>query len=329
MTDTQKSLIPLSQLKIRVNEVWSREDTNFTPWLEKHIDSLGDALGMVLRAKQREAAVGDFYLDLLAEDGEGRVVAIENQFNPTNHTHLGQLLTYAADCGDGGADVLIWVTEDVRDEHRKAMDWLNSKTVSGTEFYLVRMETFQLDDSRQAYQFLPVVKPDKKQKEVHQQAVFEETACEKYFNFFIGDLTEKKFPFNVRQHRRTTHYRFFSCGIPNHPNWVYGHEIVDGEASVYMTPWWSKKSFAQKIHTELMSRKKDIEAKWGENLTEDKDWEPYYIGVRRPCKFPDSEALLTETRKWAVEQMFKLAEAIPPAMLQEIAAKLDAEESEE
>src|SRR4051812_22888938 len=102
-------------MPVDVRELWMHEAHDFTPWLESNIERLGDALGMDLEVTAREADVGDFSLDLLAKDlGSGRAVVIENQYGPTNHDHLGKLITYAS-AMDAGA--VIWIIESVRDEH--------------------------------------------------------------------------------------------------------------------------------------------------------------------------------------------------------------------
>ena len=313
--------------KLNMREAWSHEAHEFTPWLHDNIGALGEALGMTLHAKNTEVAIGDFSLDLLAEDDNERKVAIENQFHRTDHSHLGQLLTYAAGCD---ADVLVWVTEEVRDEHRAAVEWLNRKTDTETEFYLVKVEVLQIDDSPLACQFVPVVAPNKWQKEVHQQATKtpktpEDIACGKYFHHFSNELEEKGFKFEPAWHYDSTRFRYFYSGVRR---WAYAHDIRDGYACVYFYLHYARSSEAQKVFAELIARKKVIEEKWGCKLEWD-EWDNYSIGVCRDATFADSEASLTETRKWAVEQMLKLAEAIPPAMLQEIADKLDAEESEE
>ena len=85
--------------KVDLREVWPNEAADFTPWLAENIAELGGALGMDLAVQAREAPVGAYgayQVDLLASDGSGRTVVIENQLGSTDHNHLGQLLTYMA-----------------------------------------------------------------------------------------------------------------------------------------------------------------------------------------------------------------------------------------
>lgn len=149
----------LGQLKrIDPRSVWPNEAHDFTPWLAAHLTELGDSLGLDLEWVATESPVGRFSADLVAKDlGSGRTVVIENQLEPTDHTHLGQIITYAAGLD---ASVIIWVCRELREEHRQALDWLNRGHGTGTDFFGVVLELIQVDDSAPGVNFRPVAFPN-------------------------------------------------------------------------------------------------------------------------------------------------------------------------
>ena len=99
---------------------------------------------MDLEQVRQEAPVGRYYLDILAKDRAGRRVVIENQLEETNHDHLGKLLTYAARYD---ARVVIWVTRQFTDEHRAAIEWLNTRTRKKVAFYGVEVGVIKIEES--------------------------------------------------------------------------------------------------------------------------------------------------------------------------------------
>lgn len=144
-------------VEVDLRRVWSTEAQDFTPWLAQNLELLGGPLGLELSLVQQEAKVGPFSLDILATDQDGNMVAIENQLEATDHTHLGQLLTYAA---GHDARTLIWITPNFQNEHRAALDWLNTWTPADVKVYGVEVRVVRIGDSLPAPEFIPVVLPN-------------------------------------------------------------------------------------------------------------------------------------------------------------------------
>lgn len=139
-------------------EVWQHEAHHFTPRLLGNVDVLSDLLGMNLALEVAEHPVGGFSLDLLGRDETtGEVVIVENQLEVSDHTHLGQILTYAA-----GTDptTIVWVAAAFRPEHRAAIDWLN------TRFFGVELGVVRIGESEPAPSFRLVAQPNDWEKTV-------------------------------------------------------------------------------------------------------------------------------------------------------------------
>lgn len=150
--------------EVDLREVWNYEARNFTPWLRENIDRLNQVLGLDIEITESEGSVGPFAVDLVGRDlGSGRIVIIENQLSPTDHTHLGQLLTYTA---GRGAKIVIWISPQFREEHRQALDWLNENTGEDQAFFGIEIKLVRIDDSRPAPLFKLVSQPNEWQKSV-------------------------------------------------------------------------------------------------------------------------------------------------------------------
>jgi uncharacterized protein DUF4268 len=146
---------------VPIRQVWPLEGKDFTPWLAEaeNLSLLADTLKLGdLQLHETEVKVGNFYLDILARDIEGHAVVIENQFGPTDHTHLGQILTYLA--GQEGQATVVWIAETIREEHRAAIDWLNASTIEGYDFFAVEVEALKIGSSPPAPWFNIVAKPN-------------------------------------------------------------------------------------------------------------------------------------------------------------------------
>lgn len=149
--------------RIPVTEVFPDEAKVFTPWLAEHIDVIEDACGLRLTVLQTERRAEYFWVDIIASDEDGQTVVIENQTAPSNHTHLGQVLTYLAAFD---ARIAIWITPQARPEHVKAMHWLNESGLG--DFYLHKLETVRIGDSAPAPLLTLIVGPSAQAKAVGQ-----------------------------------------------------------------------------------------------------------------------------------------------------------------
>ena len=153
----------LGQLKRldSLRDVWDNEATSFTPWLaqEDNVAVLAEAIGIdELLVEAQEKNVGPFNADILCKDATAdRYVLIENQLERTDHTHLGQLLTYAAGLG---ACSIVWVAKTFTSEHRAALDWLNEITDERFHFFGLEIELWQIGDSAIAPKFNVVCQPN-------------------------------------------------------------------------------------------------------------------------------------------------------------------------
>ncbi|MCK5126435.1 MAG: DUF4268 domain-containing protein [candidate division Zixibacteria bacterium] len=146
--------------KVKLREVWTTEDKDFTPWLAlpANLPILSDTIGIELELEAHEKNVGPFRADILCKDSAtDNWVLIENQLERTDHTHLGQLMTYAAGLR---AVTIIWIAERFTDEHRAAIDWLNNITSKAINFFALEIELWKIGDSAIAPKFNIVAQPN-------------------------------------------------------------------------------------------------------------------------------------------------------------------------
>jgi hypothetical protein len=147
--------------QVNPRELWAHEDGDFTPWLarEENLALIGKTIGhrsLTLVAKERP--VGLFRADILAKDTfTNDLIVIENQLERSDHSHLGQLLTYAHNLK---ASACVWIATSFTEEHKIVLDCLNELTESANiKFYGVKVELWRIGNSPIAPQFTLISKP--------------------------------------------------------------------------------------------------------------------------------------------------------------------------
>lgn len=146
--------------EVDIRKVWPHEQYDFSKWLatEENIKELGDTLNLSLTDVETEKFVGNYRCDILCKDEiTGKMVLIENQLEPTNHDHLGKIITYASGLD---AAVVVWIVASVRDEHASAIEWLNKHTDDEISFFLMEVHAYKIGDSDPAPQFKIIEQPN-------------------------------------------------------------------------------------------------------------------------------------------------------------------------
>jgi len=306
---------PLGKLKrLDPRTVWSSESRDFTPWLAENINMLGEVLGTELEVSATEATIGDFSLDILARDlATGNNVVIENQYGPTDHDHLGKLLTYASGVE---ASTLVWIGEQIRDEHRQALEWLNERTDSSTSFFAIALEVLQIDESPPAVNLNPIVFPNKWQKVTHgtsHGASPKGQAYQVFFQRLVDELRERH-KFTGSRIAQPQNWASFASGVSGI---VYAAAFAQGSrvrVEVYIDQGDAAKN--KELFDQLYHKRGEIETELGESLSWERldDKRASRIAVYRDGSITVDDATLTEIRNWMVNQLLAFKRVFTPRL---------------
>lgn len=299
--------------RVDPRSVWRSESADFTPWLAENLARLGEALGIELELEERESSVGAFSADIVARElGQNRVVVIENQLEATDHSHLGQLLTYAA---GKEAGVVVWISPEFREEHRQAIDWLNRDGGQGTAFFGVVVELLRIDQSPPAVNFRPVAFPNDWTRELKAGGSGEVSerrlAYQAFFQRLIDQLRAKKFT-NARAGQPQSWYSF-AAGISG---FSYSAVFASGgklRVELYLGAGDAEKN--KSVFAQLFAERPGIEDDFGGPL----DWEPLdgkksaRIALYRDGAIESVESH-EEYLAWCVTNLLKLKHVFAPRL---------------
>lgn len=303
--------------KVDVRKAWQGEASHFTPWLalEPNLQLLGKTIGLQLELEAVERNVGPFRADILCKEvGSDRWILIENQLEQTDHTHMGQLITYAAGLD---AVTIVWIAREFRDEHRAALDWLNGVTGTDIHFFGLEVELWQIGDSALAPKFNVVCQPNDWQKVA--------TASAKVENSGRQSL-QLKFWTGFKSHLET-HSKILSPRKPYPQNWMYftlGRSGINAAAVASL--WnnrestWDKHELRAEItiegaakayYPQLEAQKERIEDELGEPLNWNTDGKIYRLQFLRDANLED-EANWPDYFAWLQEHLERLNQVFRP-----------------
>ena len=303
--------------KVPLREIWSHEAHDFTPWLAENIEALGNALGLELELTSREASVGGFALDLLAEDlGSSKTVIVENQLSQTDHDHLGKLLTYAAGFD---ASIIIWICEEVREEHRQALDWLNQRTDINTQFFAVVVVVLKVDDSKPAIDFNLVVSPNEWQKSKRQGTSTNlSPKAEQYQSYFQELINELRESHDFTGARTAIPRNFFRFASGVKEIRYLASFVKGGKVCAAIDIMGADQEKNKQLYDVLEKRKADFTSMFGGKLKWDRADENKSSKIAVYCDgyIESSDSELEKIREWHIENLLKLKEVFTPEINQ-------------
>lgn len=319
---------------VNPRDVWPHEAQDFTPWLLENADALGEALQIDIDFTASEHPVGSFALDIVGNDlSNGCPLIVENQLSGTDHSHLGQLMTYAAGTDAG---TVVWIATSFAEPHRQAIDWLNSLGGESVRFFGVEVGAVKIDNSPPAPMFEVKAQPNDWHARVASmtRASVEGGGKGEFYRAFWSKFLEQV---------RSEHPDWTRARTPQTANWIgmpsplrgtfFGANFAMGariRTELYVDTGDAESSLG--IFRYLEGRKSEIEGAYGGALS----WEE--LPERRACRIADyGEGDVTNTNlhdqyiDWFFDSGTKLRHALsgpfaataahqipsPPATLQE------------
>ena len=261
--------------KVKIKDIWKTEDRDFTPWLVENIARLNEDIGFNIQDPQKENRLENFIVDIVGEDNEGKVI-IENQYNKSDHDHLGKLLTYLSNVP--GTKKAIWIVEEARADHVSTINWLN-ENVETCSFYLVKIEVFKIQDSPPAANFDLLAGPSEITKIKQKINVEDSNRGKARFEFWELFLEKSKSKTKMYNNISPRVYAWLgtSTGLRG-----VGYNCAvtknSAQAEIYIDRGKDNPSENKEIFDELEKNKSKIEEKFGDKL----EWEP--LPDSRACR---------------------------------------------
>ena len=252
--------ISLGKLKeVNIRDVWKHEQYDFSKWLSspENIQELGDTIGLSLTDVETEKFVGGYRCDIICKDEiTGKNVLIENQLEPSNHDHLGKIITYASGLD---AAVVVWIVQEAREEHASAIEWLNKHTGDDLAFFLIEIHAFTIGDSKPAPQFRIIQQPNefaKMVKEISKNTELNDSQTYRleFWNMFNSVIDERGKPFN--KHKPSTDH-WYTVAIGSSKCHI-SIDLVNKENRIRISLWIpNSKELFDKLSVEKENIEKD------------------------------------------------------------------------
>ena len=295
--------------RVPLRKVWPHEAYDFTQWLEENIDVLSEVIDRnIVNAEREKKTENAFSVDLVAEDRSGSSIIIENQLERSNHDHLGKLITYLTAMRANSA---VWIVADPRPEHVAALTWLNES--SSADFYLLKIEAIQIENSSPAPLLTLIVGPSEEGKSIgriKQEMSDRDQTLHKWWSLLVQHP-------GAKLHRHITPGKYSWIGIASGVRGIGFNYVVTKQsagAEVYIDRGKGMDHENLQVFDNLQEKKDKIEAEFESSLS----WER--LEGKRACRiraavpggYHDPEGDWRTTHDHMTGAMNRLVHAIRP-----------------
>jgi len=296
-----------------LRSVWQHEEHDFTKWLKNHIDLLGAELGIEIEDARTEESVGDFSSDIVAREmNSGEVIVIENQYNKTDHDHLGKLLTYSS---GKNAGFTIWLAEEFRPEHRSVLEWLNESGPTDVKFFGIKPRVISVDGSdKRGFEFKTIVEPNEWERELTDPLTETEQSYREFFGKLVESYAEER-PSWYQLTPGPRNYLTFSAGISGVSfGWVF-HQGPEFAVELYIST--SDGTRNEDIFNELNKDQTEIEERLDDELIWELLPEKQACRIKQPKQIESRITDLTDEQRrqlisWGVDKMAEFQDEFEP-----------------
>lgn len=293
------------------------KERQFTEWLadESNIEVLNDALreyGLELSNPEHQSSPegSRLNIDVLAEDGKGNPVVIECQYKKSDPRHLGEVLTYLTELE---SDIGIWIAEEVKSEHVKAIQRLNDD-LKNSKFFLLKLEAVRIGSSDPAPLLTLIVGPSSEEgkaaSEIREDFRARNPLRQRFFQELLS-AGKNSLPLFKGVSAKPRNY--IGKAVKNGLNLTYRVRQHSANVELYIDGGKNSEDWNLSVLDTLLKSKNDIEKKFGAQLLWDKKENARACSISKeyPGGYRD-EPEWGAIHPQLVEAMVRLKEALEP-----------------
>jgi len=289
---------------INIRKAFPDEARNFTPWLTRNIDRLGDTIGIDFENVKQETVLQNAgRADIIARQADtGSVIVIENQLDSSDNDHCLRLIGYAAEIE---ASTLVWIAPHFSSYHIRILAWLNA--TDRIDIYAIVPKTYRINGSI-GLRFRTVIQPIRPHEDEPRRRNTLATTCAQRYTSIVRRLRQEGIR-KIGHGGYTGRYRSFHT---DHENIVYStaYDIPNGELRANLIFRGEQRT----VFDSLIPRQDEIESNFGQALAWKNHKREHYVSLTRKgaphADAPEEE--IADAEEWMVTSILRFRDTFLP-----------------